>query len=88
MSLTTHGACGRTWKQVGNRTSHCSGCHETFAGLRLFEAHRRDGRCLHPTDVLDHETPLELETGNGSHGVWYSPGARAAISAAFPKEDR
>lgn len=37
---TTHGACGKTWKQRGNKTGHCSGCHETFEGLSLFDAHR------------------------------------------------
>lgn len=38
---TSHGACGKTWKQRGNTTGHCSGCHETFEGLSLFDSHRR-----------------------------------------------
>ena len=39
--LTVHGACGKTWHQRGNRTGHCSKCHETFEGLTLFDAHQR-----------------------------------------------
>jgi hypothetical protein len=40
-ALTTHGACGRTWKQHGNRTGHCGKCHRTFEGLALFDWHQR-----------------------------------------------
>lgn len=48
----SHGACGKSWVQRGNRTSHCSQCHETFEGITLFDRHqvRRDGVivCLDP----------------------------------------
>ena len=37
---TSHGRCGRSWTQHGNRTSHCAACHETYANLSLFDAHR------------------------------------------------
>lgn len=37
---TSHGACGKTWRQRGNRTGHCPNCHETFEGVALFDAHR------------------------------------------------
>jgi hypothetical protein len=38
--LTTHGACGATWKQHGNRTGHCGVCHRTFEGSGLFDWHQ------------------------------------------------
>lgn len=51
-NLTYHGACGKSWLQVGNQTGHCGGCHLTFSGLGAFERHQRmiDGRsvCLSP----------------------------------------
>lgn len=30
--------CTTTW--TGNGRAHCSGCHHTFAGATLFDAHR------------------------------------------------
>jgi hypothetical protein len=30
--------CGESW--TGFTTSHCSGCHQTFAGIQAFDAHR------------------------------------------------
>lgn len=52
----THPACGKSWKQRGNRTGHCSACHETFEGIAIFDAHQRIGEngratCLHPSEV-------------------------------------
>lgn len=38
--LTTHGACGKSWRQRGNTTGHCARCHETFEGLGLFDWHQ------------------------------------------------
>lgn len=38
--MTTHGACGKWWKQRGNRTGHCAKCHETFEGSTLFDWHQ------------------------------------------------
>lgn len=54
--LTTHGQCGKSWIQRGNRTGHCSGCHETFEGLAVFDAHRRTDEgglrvCVDPATV-------------------------------------
>lgn len=40
MAIVSHGACGKTWNQRGNRTGHCSKCHETFEGLSLFDWHQ------------------------------------------------
>lgn len=38
--------CRKHWG--GMNTCHCSGCHETFAGITAFDAHRRGGQCLPP----------------------------------------
>ena len=37
---TTHGACGAVWNQIGNRTSHCGQCHQTFSSLSGFDRHQ------------------------------------------------
>lgn len=67
--LTTHG-CGKSWRQRGNRTSHCGGCHETFEGLTLFDAHlthAADGTLTHlkPSEMTFNGKPLAFD---GSHG--------------------
>jgi hypothetical protein len=36
-----HGACGTWWRQRGNETGHCGGCHLNFDGLRAFDYHQR-----------------------------------------------
>jgi len=42
--------------------AHCSGCHQTFASVRLFDMHQRwiGGKlsCLAPGDVKDGGWPL------------------------------
>lgn len=48
----SHGACGKTWDQKGNRSGHCGGtCHETFYGVTVFDKHRKDGVCLDPREL-------------------------------------
>lgn len=32
--------CGILWRQVGNRTGHCSLCHRTFIGVEAFDRHQ------------------------------------------------
>lgn len=32
-------SCAAIFRQRGERTSHCTSCHETFEGLTLFDAH-------------------------------------------------
>lgn len=64
-TLTTHGECGNSWKQRGNRTGHCSGCHETFEGLSLFDAHRKGGVCADPRQMVVNGAPLRFD---GTHG--------------------
>ena len=71
--LTTHGACGKSWKQRGNRTGHCAGCHETFEGLSLFDAHQRlaaDGSviCADPALMTYRQNKLRLV-----EGTWRGP---------------
>ena len=39
-TLTYHGKCGKSWIQHGNRSGHCSSCHETFGGLTAFTKHQ------------------------------------------------
>lgn len=51
MPRVSHGACGKTWQQKGNRSGHCGGCHVTFCGIAAFDAHRRDGACLDPSQL-------------------------------------
>lgn len=70
---TSHGSCGRTWRQRGNRTGHCSGCHETFEGEKLFDAHRvtlNDGTrgCADPRSMEWQGEPLRIE-----NGTWRGP---------------
>lgn len=46
----TCGGCASRWRGVSR--CHCAGCHRTFGGLGMFDAHRRDvkgkGTCLDP----------------------------------------
>lgn len=71
----SHGACGKSWTQRGERTSHCGGCHETFATLGLFDRHRRAGQCLPAAGVTDRGDMLAQDV----EGVWFSPAARARL---------
>lgn len=68
---TSHGACGKTWKQRGNITGHCSGCHETFEGEHLFDAHRHyldeaqtERGCKDPATMIYRKYPLKLVNGS------------------------
>ena len=65
----SHGACGKTWQQSGNATSHCGACHETFVSLRIFEAHRRGDGCVLPGEVIFRKRNLTRRVD----GQWYSP---------------
>ena len=89
--LTKHGACGKTWRQVGNRTGHCSRCHQTFQGSTLFDGHqtmnaRGDVVCADPatTPIRGHWLHFDAEHGDG---VWtYPPGLFEAANITFKKE--
>ena len=50
--------CSTIWRQSGNRTGHCSECHETFQGSTAFDAHRIDtetGRTCRLPDLIRHQ---------------------------------
>lgn len=73
--LTTHGACGKSWVQSGNRTSHCPKCHITLNGVRLFDWHQQlqgDGSvvCLAPDDEKWREYGLLYDSAKRR---WYLP---------------
>lgn len=64
---TCHDGC--VWKQRGNYTGHCAGCHETFEGIKLFDAHqgiRDDGStiCYDPTSMELDGKPLVHREGS------------------------
>ena len=68
-SLTTHGACGKSWQQRGNRTGHCAACHEAFEGLALFDAHQSFGPdgsvvCADPALMVFRKEALRLINGS------------------------
>ena len=64
------GTCPATW--TGLAPCHCSGCHQTFSGIRLFDTHRRVlrgvGICVAPTAIRISGEPLRLVDG-----VWRWP---------------
>jgi len=69
----SHGVCGKTWKQRGNRTGHCAACHETFEGLSLFDWHQTlsdEGKvlCRNPADAEWASKGLRLVDG-----TWRGP---------------
>jgi hypothetical protein len=69
----THGACGKSWVQRGNRTGHCARCHETFEGVGLFDAHwkgavNHEDDCHKPEDMTYRGQKLRLVDG-----TWRGP---------------
>lgn len=42
------GGCNKTW--TGRNRCHCRLCHETFGGLKGFDAHR-PGECKDPASL-------------------------------------
>jgi hypothetical protein len=62
-SMPSCASCPKTW--TGLTTCHCSYCHETFSGIRLFDVHRRYGKCHDPASLRG---PLRLV-----QGVWHEP---------------
>jgi hypothetical protein len=73
---TVHGACGQWWRQVGNQTGHCAGCHRTFASGRAFDRHHRiiEGRsvCVEPESLTRSDgLPLYESASDGLATVWH-----------------
>lgn len=85
MTIARHGACGKSWPQYGNRTGHCGGCHETFEGLSLFDAHQRSGPDGQPVcaDPAGMEYPKGWVLRLDEHGVWRTtkPGPYSAVTS-------
>lgn len=83
---TSHGACGKSWHGAGDKTSHCGGCHATFATMAMFDFHRNivftdpqstPRACKDPATLTYHGHPLEL----GADDIWFSPSDSAKAKA-------
>jgi hypothetical protein len=48
MAEIVHHGKDCSWRQSGNNTGHCSGCHVTFDGERSFDRHQtvKDGKVI------------------------------------------
>lgn len=54
------GRCDSRW--TGSNRAHCAACHSTFGGVTSFDQHRRDGECVHPTELgLDERIGIWLD---------------------------
>jgi hypothetical protein len=81
-TTNTCGHCPATW--TGTRPCHCAACHRTFAGIRLFDAHRSQygerGSCLNPAE-------LTTKTGEPiaylRDGIWSGPEMEDEARAHF-----
>jgi hypothetical protein len=84
----TCSACTAEW--TGLTRAHCAalGCHQTFASVALFDAHRSaaglHGACLAPAHVLTKTGKRVMELRDG---VWRGPAmTREQIEKAWPKK--
>lgn len=65
-----HAKCGQWW--TGTRTSHCSGCCRTFAGLAAFDAHRDGNHARGERHCVDPETVGLVDSGR-AYPCWGHP---------------
>jgi hypothetical protein len=76
----TCSGCPAQW--TGASRAHCSGCHRTFSGATLFDAHRSPrgprGTCLDPATltVTDGSPRMRLRDG-----IWAGPEMDEAAKA-------
>lgn len=58
--------CSDTCVRPTPSQAHCAalGCHQTFGGVRGFDEHRKDGRCLNPASLGMVRSDL---------GIWRTP---------------
>jgi hypothetical protein len=75
----TCSGCSARWPSTAMQTAcHCSGCHETFSGLGLFEAHRgaegEHGHCI---------PPATLDACEHRDGMWRGPAMPPEVAAKF-----
>lgn len=85
-ALITCGGCDASWTALG--TAHCSACHQTFASVGLFDAHRSQdgehGTCLDPETVLSRDGERRLFFRDG---MWRGPEMTAEAREAFTRDD-
>lgn len=60
-----HG-CGAKW--TGARTAHCAACHLTFSSDSAWAAHRRDSKCLPPSQAKPALKPVVQATSGTT--IW------------------
>jgi hypothetical protein len=81
----TCGGCDNRWGGVSR--AHCSGCHRTFAGVDLFDRHRRDirgvGTCIDPATLT---TKAGVATMVFRDGLWRSTREFTSASELFGGE--
>lgn len=87
MIAYTCGRCPAEWS--GITRAHCSGCHETFASVNLFNRHRRYrgelGECLDPAVITVRDEGVERRLMTHRGGLWCDRVARPA--AAYRDRD-
>lgn len=71
----TCSGCEAAWTALG--AAHCSGCHRTFSGILLFDAHRSQygerGACLDPVTIRGEKTGEPAMFYR--NGMWRGPEA-------------
>lgn len=60
-------ACNSECRRARGRQAHCGACHKTFAGLRVFDDHRKGGACVELTGVSEKD------------GIWGTWGSSAGV---------
>jgi hypothetical protein len=70
--LITCGGCDAVW--TARNAAHCSACHELFASVPLFDAHRsaegEHGSCVPPGEVVGRDGQRRLFF---RAGMWRGP---------------
>ena len=62
---TIYGTCsGCDARWTGTRPCHCSRCHQTLAGIGMFDAHQTKAGC---------KTPQESGATRLADGIWRGP---------------
>lgn len=94
-SLASCRGCDTRW--TGTSRCHCSGCHESFSGLALFDAHRRDvngvGTCLDPATITVQPTaikgqPRPKPTTDGPRLMWLTDRVWQGVENPQPRGEQ
>lgn len=69
--------CGPACVRPTPTQAHCAArsCHRTFGGVSGFDAHRRNGECLHPE---------EIGMVRNDSGIWRTPMTDEDRARRFP----